>query len=213
MNFLKPYWLDKPIFFVMLFLIVFFLSSCATRRIEIQYYEGSLDDRLRDLKDIKSIKSTFSIEFDRGDGVIIRGDGILNLTEDTLDLQVYSMGFLVAEVKADQSGVKSNPVISKNRLTMIVDGLRNSFFWWDFKESSMRDEGEDLMLANSWKRLIIDKKTMLPLRMTIDTEDGRQLEVFYLEPSLINGFVFPSGIRIEFLKYAVNLRIKDISVQ
>lgn len=213
MNFLKPYWLDKPIFFVMLFLIVFFLSSCATRRIEIQYYEGSLDDRLRDLKDINSIKSTFSIEFDRGDGVTIRGDGILNLTEDTLDLQVYSMGFLVAEVKADQSGVKSNPVISKNRLTMIVDGLRNSFFWWDFKESSMRDEGEDLILANSWKRLIIDKKTMLPLRMTIDTEDGRQLEVFYLEPSLINGFVFPSGIRIEFLKYAVNLRIKDISVQ
>lgn len=213
MNFLKQYCLNKPIFLVTLFFIVFLLLSCATRRIEIQYYEGSLDDRLRDLRDIKSIKSTFSIEFDRGDGVTIRGDGILNLTEEALDLQVYSMGFLIAEVNADQSGIRSNPVISKNRLIMIIDGLRNSFFWWDLKESSTKDEGDCLMLANSWKRLIMDKKTMLPLRMTMETEDGRQLEVSYYEPTYINGLVFPSRIRIEFSKYAVNLKIKDISMQ
>lgn len=186
--------------------------SCATKRIEIHYYEGSLDDRLRDLEDIKSIKAVFSIEFDRGDGITINGEGILNLSEDDLDLQVYSMGFLVAEVNADRTGLRSNPSVNKNRLVMLVDGLRNSFFWWSIKGYDIKDRGENLIMGNSWKRVTIDKKTMMPSSQIIELEDGRQLEIFYYEPSDVKGFVFPLRIRMELSKYAVNLRIKDISV-
>lgn len=210
MNFLKPYSLKKSI---LLLLILFVLvSSCATKRIEIQYYEGGLDERLKGLERIRSIKSDFSIEFDKGDGITIRGEGILNLSEEALDLQVYSMGFLVAEVKADRSGIRSEPVISKNKLLILVDGLRNSFFWWDLKGFSLEDEGESFILSNSWKRLVIYKKTMMPSRLTIDLEGGNRLDISYYEPADINGFVFPSRMRIELSNYAVNLKIKNISV-
>ncbi|MFN3395557.1 MAG: hypothetical protein ACK4Z9_02020 [Thermodesulfovibrionales bacterium] len=192
--------------------IIFQLSSCATKRIEIQYYEGSLYERLRSFEEIRSIKATFSIEFDRGDGVVIKGDGILNLSEDALDLQVYSMGFLVAEVNADNSGVKSNPSVNKNRLIMLVDGLRNSFFWWDIKGYDLKDEEDHYIVRNSWKRLTINKKTMMPLNQVIDLEDGKHLDVSYYEPSDINGFPFPSRIRIELSNYAVDLRIKDVTL-
>lgn len=196
--------------------IIFQLSSCAippgAGRMEIQYYEGSLYERLRGFEEIRSIKATFSIGFDRGDGIVIKGDGILNLSEDALDLQVYSMGFLVAEVNADNSGIRSNPAVNKNRLIMLVDGLRNSFFWWDIKGYELKDEEDHYIIRNSWKRLIIDKKTMMPLNQVIDLEDGKHLDVFYYEPSDINGFPFPSRIRIELSNYAVELRIKDITV-
>lgn len=192
--------------------IVFQLSSCATKRIEIQYYEGSLYERLRSFEEVRSIKATFSISFDRGDGVVIKGDGVLNLSKDALDLQVYSMGFLVAEVNADNSGVRSNPPVNKNRLIILVDGLRNSFFWWDIKGYDLKDEEDHYIIRNSWKRLKIDKKTMMPLHQVIDLEDDKHLDVSYYEPSDINGFPFPSRIRIELSNYAVDLRIKDITL-
>lgn len=196
--------------------IIFQLFSCASPpragRIEIQSYEGSLYERIRSFEGIRSIKATFSIGFDRGDGVVIKGDGILDLSEDALDLQVYSMGFLVAEVNADNTGVRSNPSVNKNRLIMLVDGLRNSFFWWDIKGYDLKDEEDHYIIRNSWKRLTIDKKTMMPLNQVIDLEDGKHLDVSYYEPSDINGFPFPSRIKIELSSYAVELRIKDITL-
>lgn len=213
MNFLKEYCLKKLFCLVVLFLIAVMLLSCSAKRIEIQYYEGSLNDRLKSFENIQSIKSVFSIELDRGNNGTIKGEGVLRLSGEDLALQVYSMGFLVAEVNADGSGVRSDPPVSKNRLLMLVNGLRNSFFWWDMKEYSFKDEGDNFILTNSWKRLIIDKKTMMPLRLKIDLEDGNRLDISYYEPTDINGFVFPSKIRIELLNYAVNLKIKDIEIK
>lgn len=213
MNSSKEYCLKKLFYPVVLYLIAVMLLSCTAKRIEIQYYEGSLNDRLKSLEYIQSIKSVFSVELDRGDNVTIKGEGILRLSGEDLALQVYSMGFIVAEVNADGSSVRSDPPISKNRLLMLVDGLRNSFFWWDMKEYSFKDEGDNFILTNSWKRLIIDKKTMMPLRLKIDLEDGNRLDISYYEPTDINGFVFPSKIRIELLNYAVNLKIKDMEIK
>ncbi len=201
-----------PILCSLVLCSIVMLSSCVTKRVEVAHYEGSLEDRLKGLQDINSIRAEFSIEFDRGNGVTIRGEGLLTLSEDTLDLQIYSMGFLVAEVKADKSGISSNPSVNKSRLVMLVDGLRNSFFWWSIKGYEIRNEGEHYQLVNSWKRVKIDKKTMIPFKQVIDLDEGKQLDVYYYEPSNINGFDFPSKIRIELSNYSVNLWIKDLSV-
>jgi hypothetical protein len=215
MNFLKNCSLR-----ILLFLSILVLSSCATQRFEIHYYEGNLEEMLQGLRGIRSMKASFSIEFDKGDGLSLKGEGILDLSEDTLDLQVYSMGFLVAEVTADQSGIKSNPSADRNKLLLLVDGLRNSLLWWTIEGYDIRDEGEYYLLKNSWKRLYIDKDTKMPLRQTIDLEEGRQLEVFYYEPSLYKGrsdrssdMIFPSRIRIELSRYSVDLRMKEINVE
>jgi hypothetical protein len=52
---------------------------------------------------------------------------------------------------------------------------------------------------------------MLPVRQTVSLEDGRELDIFYENPEVSDDIWYPSKIRIELLRYAVVLRIKDIS--
>src|SRR3990172_12190807 len=74
------------------------LLSCTAKRVALPTYEGvDPRDELARRNSVESIRSTFSIEFER-DGGVLRGDAALELTQTTLDMRVYSLGFLVAEV-------------------------------------------------------------------------------------------------------------------
>lgn len=197
-----------------LFSALLFLASCATKRVEIPTYEGvDLRDELNKRNDVKSIKSTFSIsiDFERDRGVI-KGDAVLLITPDVFDLQVYSSGFLVADIRSIDNVTKSNPPINKNRLLMLVEGLRNSFFWWSLKGYDIRDNNDKYLVSNSWRMLIIDKKTIMPEKQIIELEEGRQLKVFYEEPNLFDDIWFPSGMKIELSSQSVKLKIETLSV-
>jgi len=191
--------------------LFFVLLSCAPKRVEVPRFEGGLKELLAGREDIRSISSTFSIEFDR-DGNTIRGDGVLWLTSDTLDLQVYSLGFLVAEVTSNNGSTTSNPSFDRKRLTMLVDGLRNSFFWWSIKDPEISEEGDAYYISNSWRRLSLNRETMMPVKQVIELEDGLRLDIYYDEPALIDGIWFPSGMRVEFSRYSVNIRVKTLSL-
>lgn len=186
--------------------------SCATRKLEMPSYEGiELKVILAEKENIRSLSSTFSIEFEK-DGSMVRGDAVLKLRPDSLDLQVYSLGLLVAEVSSVNDVTKSVPAIDKNRLLLLIDGLRNSFLWWSMNNPEIRDDGDIYHVSNSWKRLFINKKTMLPVKQIVELENGRQLNIFYDDPVLIDGIWFPSKMRIELSRYSVNLKIKTLSV-
>lgn len=196
------------------FLCSFFwlLASCSTKRVEVPTFEG-LDPREEIAKKeaLQSIHSTFSIEFER-DGGIVRGDAALQVTPETLELRVYSLGFLVAEVVSNGEVTKSDPPIDRNRIALLVDGLRNSFFWWSIRNYEIREEEKTYRLANSWRRLYVDKKTLMPEKQIIELEDGRELEVFYEDPNLIGEIWFPSKMRIGLSRHSVSLKIKTLSV-
>ncbi len=196
---------------IMLYVLTVLTVSCAPKKAEMPVFEGGLKGLLAERQGIRSISSTVSIEFDR-DGVIMRGDGVLRLTHDTLDLRVYSLGFLVAEVTSNNGVTTSNPPFDRNRLSVLVDGLRSSFFWWSIKDPEIDEDGDTYSVSNSWKRLFINKKTMMPERQIIDLEDGRELDIHYGEPELFSGMWFPSRMRIELSKYSVELKVKTLLI-
>lgn len=195
-----------------LFSFVFLLASCAAKRVGVPTYEGA--DILTVLSSkgaVRSIDSNFSIEFER-DGSVLRGDAVLKLTPDALDLQVYSLGFLVAEVTSNDAVTRSDPPIDRNRLLMLVDGIRNSFFWWSIKNPEIWEGEGAYRVSNSWRWLYLNRKTLMPEKQIIELEDGRQLTVLYGEPALMEGGWFPSKMRIELSRQSVNLKIKSLSL-
>ncbi len=199
--------------FFLLWCFFFLLASCATRRIEVPTYEG-VDVRsvLSARAAAKAIDSSFSIEVEK-DGSAMRGDAVLKLTPETLDLQVYSLGFLVAEVVSNDTVTKSTPPLDRNRLLMLVDGIRNSFFWWSIKDPEIREDEGVYRIRNSWRMLFLNRKTLMPEKQIIELEDGRQLAVFYSEPLPMEGGWFPSKMRIELANQSVNLKIKSLSLE
>lgn len=174
-------------------------------------YEGADPADVLSTRDtIREMEATFSIEFEK-DGSLMRGDAVLRLTPDMLDLQVYTLGFLVGEVTSDATTTRSEPAMDRNKLSILVDGIRNSFFWWSIKAPAITSEDSLYRVANSWRRLFLDRRTMMPVKQIIDLDDGRQLTVVYEEPELMEGGWFPSRMKIELLNQALSLRIKTLS--
>ncbi|HUO78342.1 MAG TPA: hypothetical protein VMU21_12285 [Thermodesulfovibrionales bacterium] len=199
--------------FILCAVLSLLFTSCATKKLEIPTYEG-VDPKviLEEREHIKMLESTFSIEFEK-EGSVVKGEGALRLTPDSLDLQVYSFGFLVAEVSSNSTATSSNPPIDRNKLSLLVEGLRNSFFWWSVKNPDIRDDHGTYRVSNSWKKVFIDKKTMMPLRQTIELDEGRQLDVKYEGPAFLDGVWFPSKMRIALSHQSVNLTIETLSLK
>lgn len=187
-------------------------ASCVARKAELPSFEG-VDPKevLAQRENIRSIEATIYIEFEK-DGSVMKGDGVLRLTQESLDLQIYSLGFLVAEVTSNGTVARSDPPIEKGRLFMLIEGLKSSFFWWSVKNPEIRDYHGSYRVSNSWRRLILDKKTMMPEKQTIDLEDGRQLTTYYEDPALMDGIWFPSSMRMELSGHSVSLKVKTLSV-
>lgn len=191
---------------------LFLLVSCTAKRAEMPSYEGvELKDMLAEMRNISSVKSTFSIEFEKT-GNSINGDAVLSILPDAMDLQVYSHGFLVAEVTSRGAFTGSIPPLEKKKLSMLIDGIRGSFLWWQIKDYDVRDENGAYLVANSWRKVLINKKTLLPEKQTLELEDGKQVNIFYEEPEWIDGTWFPAKMHIELSNQSVNINIKTLSV-
>jgi hypothetical protein len=207
----RPHWRGRVVCGLLCAVCFALLLSCATKKIEIPVYEG-VDPKevLAEKDNVKSLESTFHIEFER-DGNLMKGDAVLRLTPDSLDLQVYSLGFLAGEVTANGTVMRSDPPLERNKLLMLIDGIRNSFFWWSLKNADIRSYHDSYRVSNSWRRLFLNKKTMMPEKQIIELEGGRELIVNYEEPDLIDGIWFPSRMRIALLNQSVSLKIKTLS--
>lgn len=188
------------------------LMSCSAKNIMMPSFEGiELKDVLAEKGNIRSLKSTFSIEFDNN-GDSLKGEAVLRLTPEALDLQVYSHGFLVAEVTSNKDLTKSVPALDSKRLAMLVTGLRNSFFWWPVKDYYIEDRTDNYHVSSPLRMVIINKKTMLPEKQFLDTEDGRQIEVLYADPDFVEGIWFSTKLQIEMGNKAIELKVKTLSV-
>ena len=187
------------------------IASCAPKRVEVPVYEGADPAAVLSAKNaIREMEATFAIEFEK-DGTLMRGDAVLRLTPDVLDMQVYRLGFLVGEVTSDETATRSEPPMDKNKLSILVDGIRNSFFWWSIKAPTITSEDGVYRVANSWRRLFLDRRTMMPSKQIIELDDGRQLTVLYEAPKLMEGGWFPSRLKIKLLNQALSLQIKSLS--
>ncbi len=192
--------------------IIISLYSCAAKHVEIPFYEGgNVREALSSRNNISSIETTFSITFEKED-TEIRGNGILNMARNgDLSMRVYSFGFLAFEMSSKDGVIKSSPAIDRNKGIILTYGLRDCLFWWDLKDFQIDEKEDCFVLKNHDRELWLDKKTVFPKKQIIFLEDGRELNIYYDNPEKAGETWYPSKIRIELLRYAVTLKLKDIS--
>jgi len=185
--------------------------SCASKRIGLPDYEGvDIKKIITERSSIKGVNATFHVEFEKTDSTMT-GDAALELTDETLDLRIYSLGFLGAELTEANGMIKSNPELSRSIRIILVEGLRSSMLWWLIKDYEIEEQNGNYHIINSSRKIIIDKKTMLPISQTIELDPGKELRISYEEPANSDGFWYPSIMKIELSKYIVKLQIKSIS--
>jgi hypothetical protein len=197
-----------------LFLIscILLSCSCTTKRVELPVYEGTdVREALSSKNNISSVDSTFSIIFEKDDSEI-RGDGVVNMSRNgNMTMRIYSFGFLAFEITAENGFIKSAPAVDRNKSTILTYGLRDCIFWWDMEDFEIEEKEDTYIISNLTRTLWLDRKTMFPKKQIISLEEGRQLNIYYENPEKAGDIWYPSRIRIELSKYAVTLKIKDIS--
>lgn len=187
------------------------LTSCTSKRADMPDYKGTdISKVVAVYNNIHGVEATFSVEFEKGDSMMT-GDAAIELTDKTLNLRIYSLGFLIAEIKEEGGIIKSNPELNKSKTLILVDGLRNSFFWWKIKDYEVEEQDNIFQLWNSWQSILIDKKTLLPIYQSIELDNNKELRISYEEPANSGGLWYPSKIRVELSRYLVKLRIKSLS--
>ncbi|GER94112.1 hypothetical protein A45J_1870 [hot springs metagenome] len=178
----------QPIF-CLLFSAFYILSSvsCTPKHVETPSYEGiPVEHALSELKNIKSIEAILSVEYERNNNADVNtmsGEALLNVSEDKLNLRLYYLGFLAGEVNEEGGIIKSKPKLDKNKSTILIDGIKNSFFWWNIKDYTLQEKGDLYELKNPFRKLLISKKTLLPIQQTIELNDGEELKIFYDAPN------------------------------
>jgi hypothetical protein len=196
-----------------LFLVSIIISfySCAPKHVEMPAYEGDIREALSSRNNISSIKTTFSVTFEKAD-TEMRGSGFLNMARNgDLIMRIYSFGFLAFEMNSSNGIVKSSPRIDRNKGIILTYGLRDCLFWWDLKDYRVNENKDCFVLKNNDRELWLDRKTAFPKKQIIFLEDGRELNIYYDNPEQAGGTWYASKIRIELSRYAVTLKLKDIS--
>jgi hypothetical protein len=162
------------------------LFSCAPKHVEIPSFEEiPLDAALSELQRTASIEAVLSVEYEKNDGVM-NGDAILRLSDNSLTLRLYYLGFLAGEVAEEEGVIRSTPKLDRNRRVLLVDGLRSCFFWWDADDYEVEDRGDHYLLRNASRSVLVSRKTLLPVEQTIETENGDMLRITYDAPAYVH---------------------------
>lgn len=166
-----------------LLLALSFLTSCAPKYAARPYREGvTLSGILAKLNTVQSIEAVLDLNYEKNEASM-SGDAFLSVSPSTLVLRIYYLGFLAGEVKEDNGVIKSKPRLDKYKSVVLVEGLKNSFMWWTIRDYTVREEKNTYVLKNYDRELIIDKKDLLPLRQTIELDNGDELNISYDTPA------------------------------
>lgn len=203
--FFRRHWIHTALVFFSVFIV-----SCSAKRVDLPNYEGKdLRQFIAERNNIQSVEAVFSVEFERDD-ITSAGDAAVEMTDNILNMRIYSLGFLVGEIKEKNGIIHSKPEMNRSKSIILVDGLRSSVFWWRIQDYEIREMDGMYELRNSRQRILVDRKTFLPIKQTIELDSGRELRISYEEP-LQNGDVwYQSKMRIELSKYVVRLAVKNI---
>jgi hypothetical protein len=197
-----------------------FIASCAPKYAERPSREGMpLSEVLYRMNGIQSIEAVLSIHYEKNEAAM-SGDAFLNLSGNALDLRIYYLGFLAGEIKEDNGVISSKPKIDKYKSIVLVDGLKNSFMWWTIKDYTVEEIEDTYVLKNFNRELIIDKKNLLPLKQTIELDNGEELNISYDTPAQnqpeTNQYIpdpettwYQSRLSIRYRNHLVTVKVKS----
>ena len=194
------------------FSVLIIAAACAPKKVEIPLLEErGIDSLLAERRNIERIDATLGVVFEKTDSEM-RGDAVLDISrEGDLHLKVYTLGILGMDLTSKNGVVRSTPNLDKSRKMILTQGLRDSLFWWDMQDFTVRDEGDHVIMQNATRAVWLDRKTMLPRKQTISFDDDKLLTVLYDNPAREKDIWYQSKMRIELPRYSVTLTVKGIS--
>ena len=201
------------------------LISCAAPKLaEKPSHRGtSLNDALSQYRKISSISTVVGLDYEKND-VIMSGDASLSVSPDKLSLRIYYLGFLQGEVYEENGKIKSKPKLDKNKSLILVEGLKSSLFWWNITDYTVTETADAYELRNGYRRVVVNKESLLPVEQTIELENGDTIAISYDTPSRIiseDGKETPdnsplswyqSRVKIQLKNYIVRINVKSYSL-
>ena len=203
----------------------FLLASCVPQiQQEKPDFENlSLDGALAQYKKVSSISAVLELEYEKNDAVM-QGDGSLFISPNRLALRIYYLGFLQGEIYEENGVVKSTPKLDRNKSDLLVNGLKNSLFWWNIIDYVRTETDETYALINNTRKIVIDKQSLLPVEQTIALENGDELVITYGRPvQILNkdgkgidagsplGW-YPGRLKIQLRNYVVRIVVKSYEI-
>ncbi len=201
-------------------LCLFLFVSCAPKIAEKPSREGlALADIMEKMNTVKSVEAILAIDYEKNDATM-SGDAHMDLSPSALDLRIYYLGFLYGELTEDNGVIHSKPKMDKNKIIVLVNGLKNSFLWWTIKDYTVQEEKDVYILRNFNRKLIIGKKDLLPLEQTIELDNGEKLFISYDTPvrseygtteSILDPEMswYQSHLSIRYRNYQVKVKVKS----
>ncbi|MCX8031429.1 MAG: hypothetical protein N3A59_07630 [Thermodesulfovibrionales bacterium] len=210
----------KRLLFLYLLLFLMIVCSCI-KRVEVPtFYDKGIHELLSSLQQISEVEANLSIQYELNDN-LLQGDAYLSLSENQLELKVYYLGFLAGYFYENNGIVKSSKKIDFNKKTILIEGLKKSFLWWKIKDYSVFEDHDYYIIKNDNRRIVIDKKFLLPVEQEIQLITGDTLKITYNSPAKIqeepsennNSLVFwyQSDMRIQLANHLVKVKINSIS--
>ena len=201
------------------------LISCAAPKLaEKPSHRGtSLNDALSQYRKISSISTVVGLDYEKND-VIMSGDASLSVSPDKLSLRIYYLGFLQGEVYEENGKIKSKPKLDKNKSLILVEGLKSSLFWWNITDYTVTETADAYELRNGYRRVVVNKESLLPVEQTIELENGDTIAISYDTPSRIisedgketldNSPLswYQSRVKIQLKNYIVRINVKSYSL-
>ena len=216
---------------------ILLLGGCAAKQITLPSYESvPVEEALAELRTISSIEAVVSVQYEKGD-TMMSGDAALTITESRLSLKVFYLGFLAAELTEENGVVKSTPRLDKIKSTLLVEGLKNSVLWWNIRDYTIEETGEQYLIMNDHRELIVDRKTLLPSSQVLHLDSGESITISYAVPAraemgnednddrqrppghgdprfrvLTSGLWYPSEMTIGFRNQVARVRVTSLTV-
>lgn len=214
----------KIISIFILLVFTMFLSSCTPRKVEIPtFIDKDLSELLNILSNVEAVEAVISMQYERGDN-LMRGDAALSISENHVDLRVYYLGFLAGYLKEDRGVITASQNIDRLKKAMLIDGLKQSFLWWKIEDYTIIANNDIYILKNFNRKIMIDKRTLLPIEQTIELYNGDVLKITYSSPVKIEqefsdntkdsslGSWYQSNMMIELNNHLLKIKITSYSL-
>ncbi len=218
----------KKIFFIFSpVLLLCLMVSCAPRHVETpSFHDIDLNGHFVELSKINTIEAVLSLEYEKGDS-LMNGDASLTLSENSLELKIYYLGFLAGYIRENNGDVTVSPKMDRNRSLILVEGLKNSFMWWKAIDNThtISENGRFYKLENYNRKIFLDKKTLLPAQQFIELYNGDELRIFYESPARIDDVSdgvqalsaparwYQSNMKISLNNHILKIKIKSYTIR
>lgn len=175
----------------------------------------SLQSSLDKYSRIASIQAVLDLQYHKPD-YSTSAVASLQLSKDTLELRLYRTGFLVGELRQKDGILFSKPQLDKAKKTLLVDAIKQSFFWWANICSHIIPDNDTYFAPCDDKTLVIDKQTHLPLRQSIELPSGQVLQIDYFDPAYTtfdnSTMWYPSRLHIQYGNHTLQIEVTDYEV-